>query len=180
MKRDRAGQSLRALREARRRRGESLRCLHDRRLAASFACVRASEAGHGVWAGGRPGLTRSRVGPTPGPTDVRSPPGAAHERHRPTLRACGCDGHRGRPEADRCRARRRSRRLSSNDDVQAGGRVSSELDPCSSARWFDGWRARAPCGDDEAERPVVAARTWLLGRGWQLLGRIDDFEIPRL
>jgi REP element-mobilizing transposase RayT len=65
-------------------------------------------------------------------------------------------------------------------DVQHGGRVSSELDPCSSARWFDGWRTRAPCSDDQDERPVVVPRTWLLGRGWQLLGKIDDFEIPRL
>jgi REP element-mobilizing transposase RayT len=66
-------------------------------------------------------------------------------------------------------------------DVQHGGRVSSELDPCSSARWFDGWRTRAPCNDDdEAERPIVAPRTWLLARGWQLLGKIESFEIPRL
>jgi hypothetical protein len=65
-------------------------------------------------------------------------------------------------------------------DVQRGGRVSSELDPCSSASYFNGWRARAPCPDDEQEPPVVPARTWLLGPGWRILGLIEPYELPRL
>lgn len=47
------------------------------------------------------------------------------------------------------------------------------LDPCSSAIAFDGWdRAIATRGDLARAQPppVVAARTWLLARGWQRAG----------
>ena len=52
------------------------------------------------------------------------------------------------------------------------------LDPCSSARWFDGWRdglMRPP-----TERPPVArAHTWLAAVGWRRHGLIGADERPR-
>jgi REP element-mobilizing transposase RayT len=45
-------------------------------------------------------------------------------------------------------------------------------DPCSSGRWFSGWRdalvhsARPP-------NPLAAARTWLLSAGWLRCGRVE-------
>ena len=59
-----------------------------------------------------------------------------------------------------------------------------ELDPCSSAAWFDGWLASptrlariaatraGPC-------PVVAPETFLARRGWLRHGRIRIDEAPR-
>jgi len=45
------------------------------------------------------------------------------------------------------------------------------IDPCSSGRWFDGWRVlpeQAPaCGPDP---PLPAPETWLLAAGWRRLG----------
>jgi REP element-mobilizing transposase RayT len=46
-----------------------------------------------------------------------------------------------------------------------------EIDPCSSAAWFDGWRGRA--GETEArESPLAKAQTWLLSVGWRRRGEI--------
>jgi REP element-mobilizing transposase RayT len=45
-----------------------------------------------------------------------------------------------------------------------------ELDPCSSGRWFSGWRDRA--SEPEATNPLARARTWLLTVGWLRCGRI--------
>ena len=46
---------------------------------------------------------------------------------------------------------------------------AGELDPCSSARYFDGW-ATSPAGlaaiDTEDESPVRRAESWLLRTGW--------------
>jgi REP element-mobilizing transposase RayT len=54
------------------------------------------------------------------------------------------------------------------------------LDPCSSARWFDGWRARprdlATQGEDT---PVARPRTWLAMFGWRRCGLVDVHERPR-
>jgi putative transposase len=54
------------------------------------------------------------------------------------------------------------------------------LDPASSARWFDGWRAGF--GHDEVDvthRPEVARpRTWLLRVGWRRHGLVDPGELP--
>jgi REP element-mobilizing transposase RayT len=50
------------------------------------------------------------------------------------------------------------------------------LDPRSSARWFSGWRQRAPA---EGLSPVAAARTWLASVGWLRHGRIGMDEAPR-
>ena len=69
------------------------------------------------------------------------------------------------------------------------GRDVAALDPCSSARWFDGWRNHDPVVDLAVDPPtVVAPRTWLLGVGWRRHGlvRLDvgprdgaHFETPR-
>jgi REP element-mobilizing transposase RayT len=57
------------------------------------------------------------------------------------------------------------------------GLALAELDPFSSARWFDGWR-----GIDGprpgAYGPIAAARTWLVRVGWRRHGRIDPEAVP--
>ena len=50
------------------------------------------------------------------------------------------------------------------------------LDPCSSARWFSGWRRAVPT--EAARSPVAAPRTWLAAVGWRRLGLIGDNEAP--
>jgi len=51
------------------------------------------------------------------------------------------------------------------------GRKVAALDPCSSARWFDGWRDYSAVVDLAHDPPaVVAPRTWLLGAGWRRHG----------
>jgi hypothetical protein len=63
------------------------------------------------------------------------------------------------------------------------------VDPCSSARWFDGWTvarprvwANAPPTDTDDEVPVAEARTWMLGRGgWKRGGgAISPNKVPGL
>jgi len=51
------------------------------------------------------------------------------------------------------------------------------LDPCSSARWFQGWREPVPAFGDDAG--VVRARTWLAAVGWRRYGLISIVERPR-
>jgi REP element-mobilizing transposase RayT len=59
------------------------------------------------------------------------------------------------------------------------GRRHIGIDPCSSGRWFDGWRDVSAIVDLESERPAVAApRTWLLGVGWRRHGLVDADEEP--
>lgn len=56
-------------------------------------------------------------------------------------------------------------------------RAAPALDPCSSARWFDGWCEHDALVDLGREAPVVAAaRTWLLRAGWRRHGllRLDE------
>ncbi len=55
------------------------------------------------------------------------------------------------------------------------------LDPCSSARWFDGWRGHDPLFDFAVDPPPVARpRTWLLTTGWRRHGllRLDETPAP--
>jgi hypothetical protein len=51
------------------------------------------------------------------------------------------------------------------------------IDPCSSARWFDGWRS--PIGPVVEPSPVARPRTWLLRIGWRRRGLLDIEELPR-
>lgn len=67
-------------------------------------------------------------------------------------------------------ARRHSAQLS----VRLGATAS--IDPASSGRWFDGWRASPHAIAPDA--PVAVPRTWLLAVGWRRFGRIDPGEVP--
>ena len=51
------------------------------------------------------------------------------------------------------------------------------IDPCSSARWFQGWTAIRQ--HDDGPRPTEEARTVLLRRAWQKHGLIHPGERPR-
>jgi putative transposase len=57
---------------------------------------------------------------------------------------------------------------------------AANIDPCSSAVWFNGWRtppAHGPSG--EYSEPVTQApRTWLLGTGWKRYGLVAPNEKP--
>jgi putative transposase len=52
------------------------------------------------------------------------------------------------------------------------------LDPCSSARWFDGWQPGLLVGP-EGDRPVARPRTWLAAVGWRRHGLLGIQERPR-
>ena len=54
--------------------------------------------------------------------------------------------------------------------------VRDGIDPCSSARWFSGWRKKPPAPG--LAPPVSRATTWLLARGWRRRGPIDPRERP--
>jgi REP element-mobilizing transposase RayT len=47
-----------------------------------------------------------------------------------------------------------------------------EPDPCSSGRWFDGWRGRVRASG-RSPNPLSRARTWLLSTGWSRAGPIE-------
>ena len=58
-----------------------------------------------------------------------------------------------------------------------------ELDPCSSGRWFTGWKDPPRSGPPHLPRdgpPVVPPRTWLLATGWTHHGLIATSESPSL
>ena len=54
------------------------------------------------------------------------------------------------------------------------------LDPASSSRWFDGWRAKLVNRflECEVDCEVAPPRTWLLRIGWRRHGLIDPDETP--
>lgn len=58
-----------------------------------------------------------------------------------------------------------------------GARLTTGIDPFSSAPWFEGFRDRAP---RDRDHPVVAPRTWLARIGWRRRGLIALHESPRL
>jgi hypothetical protein len=47
-------------------------------------------------------------------------------------------------------------------------RATSQVDPCSSGDWFDGWAQ--PPETSLQPRPVATPRTWLLATGWRRAG----------
>jgi hypothetical protein len=60
----------------------------------------------------------------------------------------------------------------------AGAKVAGAvlLDPASSARWFEGWKAER--STDATDPPVIArARTWLLTIGWRRHGLLDPADV---
>ncbi|MEW6272614.1 MAG: transposase [Thermodesulfobacteriota bacterium] len=63
------------------------------------------------------------------------------------------------------------------------GRVRAGIDPCSSARWFDGFRwprggASPDAGLAPGERATRSPRTWLLRVGWRRHGLLSPDEGP--
>ena len=58
----------------------------------------------------------------------------------------------------------------------------AELDPCSSAPWFTGWKHPPASGPPRSHdaAPVVPPRTWLLCTGWKRHGLIAMHESPSL
>jgi hypothetical protein len=63
-------------------------------------------------------------------------------------------------------------------------RVPVRLDPASSARWFEGWRAgiaraESPAAFGLRATPAVSRpRTWLLRAGWRRHGLLDPSDVP--
>jgi len=57
-----------------------------------------------------------------------------------------------------------------------GTNVIDGLDPCSSARWFGGWRRPPP--PESLPPPVARPLTWLLGTGWKRHGLLRRDEQP--
>ena len=54
----------------------------------------------------------------------------------------------------------------------------TEIDPCSSAPWFAGWRA-PHAAEATGPPPVAAARSWLARVGWRRHGLIGLHERPK-
>jgi REP element-mobilizing transposase RayT len=52
----------------------------------------------------------------------------------------------------------------------------NQVDECSSARWFTGWKAPLPV--PATPSPVALPLTWLLGTGWRRHGEIGFTEGP--
>jgi putative transposase len=50
------------------------------------------------------------------------------------------------------------------------------VDPCSSARWFTGWKTALRKPDTQS--PVETARSWLARWGWRRHGLVDLSEAP--
>ena len=55
--------------------------------------------------------------------------------------------------------------------------LSKGLDPCSSARWFDGWKSRLGL-EPGPFSPVTSPFSWLLHTGWRRHGLISLSEVP--
>jgi REP element-mobilizing transposase RayT len=53
-----------------------------------------------------------------------------------------------------------------------------QVDPCSSAPAFDGWRGRIEVPGARLEAITVRPRTWLLRSGWRRHGLLDPRAIP--
>ena len=57
-------------------------------------------------------------------------------------------------------------------------RAGTDLDPCSSAQWFSGWRVSRMAADS-GPSPVAVARSWLSRIGWRRHGLIDLNGCPK-
>jgi REP element-mobilizing transposase RayT len=64
-----------------------------------------------------------------------------------------------------------------NNGRKHGAHSGRGPDPCSSGRWFDGWRDYVS-PQWAFEGPVASARTWLVTTGWRRCGRIGVREVP--
>ena len=59
------------------------------------------------------------------------------------------------------------------NNARKHGSIAGGIDPCSSARWFDGWDRPVATGVEWRVAPVAAARTWLLRLGWRRHGSLE-------
>ncbi len=64
-------------------------------------------------------------------------------------------------------------------NIRKHQRAFGGLDPCSSARWFDGWRDIRCFSTPGTGCPVAMPRTWLLDEGWRRRGLLGTEEAPR-
>ena len=69
--------------------------------------------------------------------------------------------------------------------VQPSLRSVIQLDPASSASWFDGWKlgnSQVPGARERpathAPSPVARAKTWLLNVGWRRYGLLNPTDVP--
>lgn len=53
------------------------------------------------------------------------------------------------------------------------------VDPCSSAKWFDGWDGPVESLRISEVRPGAQPETWLLKSGWKRQGLLSPAEVPR-
>ena len=58
------------------------------------------------------------------------------------------------------------------------GHTAGDIDPCSSAPWFRGWRTPS-AAERSGPPPVLAARTWLARIGWRCHGLIATDGRPK-
>jgi REP element-mobilizing transposase RayT len=63
--------------------------------------------------------------------------------------------------------------------AKAGGGMTTQLDPCSSAPLFDGWGNTQP-RHGPWTATVVPAQTWLLCVGWRRHGLLSTTDVPGL
>ena len=66
--------------------------------------------------------------------------------------------------------------------IEEGRVLGGGFDPCSSARWFDGWHPSAVQRPprpppDGREPPVTAAQSWLARQGWKRHGLLRPSEL---
>ena len=57
--------------------------------------------------------------------------------------------------------------------------TARDIDPCSSSRWFDGWKHPPFSNPPGGDIPVVRARTWLGHTGWRRWGLVLVTERPK-
>lgn len=66
-----------------------------------------------------------------------------------------------------------------HDAQRARVRAPGWVDPCSSGRYFDGWRELTTPQPQPDEEPVVCPpHTWLLGVGWRRRGLLSVNDVP--
>ena len=94
-------------------------------------------------------------------------------------------GRRGRVVGDRYHARAlttpravRNALVYGLNNARKHLRTATEIDPCSSAPWFRGWRV-SQAAADPGPPPVALARTWLARLGWRRHGLIGLDERPK-
>ena len=89
-------------------------------------------------------------------------------------------GRRGAVWGDRYHARALATpRAVRHAQVKKHRTAVGEVDPCSSAAWFDGWRAEPGARAPRGPSPVARAQSWLAAVGWRRHGLIDVDERPR-